>query len=65
MSYKITIEVETGNAAFEGDNEGHEVRRILEIAAKRFGVMGILQCNGTPLADINGNRVGQIKVESI
>lgn len=65
MSYKITIEIETGNAAFEGDLEGPEVASILEIAARRFKVMGAMQCDGTPLADSNGNRVGVIKVQPI
>lgn len=54
-TYVVTID--TGNAAFEDENEGHEVARILEGLA--------MQCRAsdeaiqTRLYDYNGNTVGR------
>jgi len=64
---KITIEIDTGNAAFHeesGGGYGEEVARILEEAAERFRESG--RPNGPTrfaVRDINGNRVGQVVIE--
>jgi hypothetical protein len=67
MSHKITITLETGNAAF-GDvdfeaDETFEVGRILSEYAKRLmdGELNI-HTMGLKLYDINGNPVGQVQV---
>lgn len=65
MSHKIVIELETGNAAFEGfeADETFEIGRILSEYAKRLmdGEMNI-HTMGVKLYDINGNPVGLVKV---
>jgi hypothetical protein len=58
---KITIEIETGNAAF-GDDPGEEIARILgEIGDKL--VEGRPAGSIPPLFDWNGQRVGTVTVE--
>jgi hypothetical protein len=64
MSHKITITIETGNAAFDGDDEVTEVRRILEEVALRIERTGVSNADGQALVDLNGNTVGVIKVET-
>ena len=59
MAEKITITIETGNAAFEGDS-GHEVARILRKLANEFENYGRV-LYGRPLFDHNGNKVGSVK----
>jgi hypothetical protein len=59
MTEKITISIETGNAAFEGDS-GYEVARILRKLADEFENYGRSQFSG--LYDHNGNKVGIVKV---
>lgn len=57
---RITITIETGNAAFE-DAPASEIARILR------GLADKLESNGTPperLRDANGNTCGIVKVES-
>lgn len=53
---KYTIEIDCGNAAFDDDNIGNELARILRKEADRLE----LECapRGAPLHDINGNKVG-------
>jgi len=54
----ITVIINTENAAFE---EVNEVSRILRFVAEEahFG-----QLYDRPLYDINGNKVGEVKVEN-
>lgn len=56
---KITITIQTGNAAFEDGNSGSEVARILRKYADRIEHDEPDRCN---LLDVNGNTVGQVKV---
>lgn len=56
---KVTIVIETTNAAFE-DAPSNEVARILKELASRFG-SGIVP---ETLRDFNGNKVGTVKVKS-
>ena len=67
MSYKITIEIETGNDAFQGfqADEGFEVASILRDKAHAFENMTscLEDLGGTPILDINGNTVGKITVK--
>jgi hypothetical protein len=65
---KITITINTDNAAFDLDNaalqqEGSmlEVARILETLARRFSA-GNWPMEG-PIRDINGNTVGDVRIE--
>ena len=56
---KLNLSIDTTNAAFDGDDRGPELARILrELADRledgRFGPMD----TAAPLRDINGNRVG-------
>ena len=55
----LTIEIETGNAAFADGNEAAELARILREAAQRIEH----GCTGFPLRDNNGNRVGYCEYE--
>lgn len=59
MIDRLSIEISTGNAAFE-DDAGEECARILEgvAVALRRGT------RGAPLHDINGNRVGRFDLKS-
>jgi hypothetical protein len=60
MAEKITIEIETGNAAFDEGNSGYEVARILRKLADEFENYGRAQFSG--LYDYNGNKVGGVMV---
>jgi hypothetical protein len=51
---KLVIEIETGNSAFEDDEEG-EISRIIEVIAGK--VNG--GATGGSCFDFNGNKVGQ------
>lgn len=59
---RVTLTIDTGNAAFADEGEGAEVARILRGAALKFEQVG------TPIAftlrDLNGNTVGRVEVES-
>jgi hypothetical protein len=56
----ITIKIKTSNAAFEGENYGIEVARILRRLAIEFETT---DCETKPaIRDINGNTVGSCKV---
>ena len=62
MPHKVTIEIETGNAAFEGDEAG-EVGRILIEYGRRLMEGGVdLYPMSAKLYDINGNPVGGVSV---
>jgi len=61
MAEKITIVIETGNAAFD-DSPATEVGRILKDLADKFQYSGVVI--GT-LRDINGNRVGTVNIEQV
>jgi hypothetical protein len=60
------IYIETANAAFEDENKGPEIARILEVIAEKFasGTASIpvgkedTKVIGTPIRNINGNKVG-------
>lgn len=59
---RIAIEINTGNAAFEG-RENQETGRILgELVRKLFNDWPLRDIDENPLMDRNGNRVGSIKV---
>lgn len=59
---KITIKIDTANAAFDGDNEGAEVARILRNLAERLEGSGVLARSDTKfLHDLNGNSAGTYK----
>jgi hypothetical protein len=66
MTHKITIEIETGNDAFQGfqADEGFEVARILREKSHAFENMtaNLEDLDGTKVHDINGNPVGKITV---
>lgn len=52
---KVIIEVETTNAAFEGENFEYELRDVLS---------EILLIDGYKLTDSNGNTCGTLRVET-
>lgn len=54
----IAITIETGNAAFAGDNRGPEIARILRRLADEVGGKGGYE--GT-LRDCNGNVIGVVE----
>lgn len=65
MSQKITITIETGNAAFAND-AGWETARILRVLADQVEYHGILigvDGEACKLRDYNGNQVGVVTVE--
>lgn len=51
----MNLKFDTGNAAFDGDNEAHEIARILRLLAEK------VEAGATEgyVYDINGNRVGE------
>lgn len=53
---KITIEINTDNAAFE--DRGQEIHRLLSVVQSKI-IKGL--CGG-PLYDFNGNKVGKFEV---
>lgn len=60
---KITITIDTANAAFDGDRESRqpaEVARILAGVAQRFDSDGPYEGS---VFDLNGNTVGEVTVE--
>lgn len=64
---KLTLTIEMDNAAF-GDEPGPEAARILAWASKRLaedlrGWVGGNKLLYLPLRDLNGNTVGELKVE--
>ena len=60
MSERITIVIETGNAAFD-DAPASELANVLRAMADRMEVAGILPAP----KDSNGNVVGSVTVEQI
>lgn len=64
---KITIEIETGNAAFAGPSYhtpftvGVEAGRILQELGRKIERSGVPGHDELPLMDMNGNRVGQLR----
>lgn len=58
---KVTIEIDTDNAAFEDDNWGHEVSRILKTTAMKSLRYG-REISGVLLRDSNGNTVGSVTI---
>jgi hypothetical protein len=59
---RVTITLETGNAAFE-DAPATEIARILRAQADL--IEAGMATDETPLRDINGNRVGVCTIESV
>jgi len=57
----ITIDIDTGNAAFGSGNRGFEVARILQSAASRIADSAE-PTEPFPLLDVNGNKVGTFGV---
>ena len=62
---KVTIEITTDNAAFDGSSWGYEVKRILAEVSRLFETYPHADHHvGTmALGDVNGNRVGFFSVE--
>lgn len=63
MAEKISIEFETGNAAFEDNGPTEEIALILEHLAKKFREDGDL--DGHPVQDTNGNTVGRVTIRRV
>ena len=65
---KVTIKIAMDNAAFEEEHGCFELSRILKETADRCRCPGILsftageESSSIILRDINGNRVGELKV---
>lgn len=64
----VKIEIDSvGNAAFEGDDMGREIGRILNDLAHKISQTSRAELQGevlvVPLKDINGNRVGRAVFE--
>lgn len=63
---KLKIEIDCGNAAFEGNNCGSEVARILTKFANRIegteDYLMISTGDKMKLFDVNGNAVGLVTV---
>ena len=63
MTERLTLFIETGNAAFD-DNPATELARILRCYA--LGLEnGTADIDYFPLRDINGNKVGEAQINSI
>lgn len=63
----IRIQIDTDNAAFEGDNCGAEVARILQALARRidtYSADDFKPGDVTLLRDVNGNTVGRLEIRS-
>ena len=62
---RITITIETDNAAFEGDELGPETARILADVARKLEATPrrLFQSEAVKLRDINGNTVGMVRIE--
>ena len=58
---RVKIEVTMDNAAFESD-PGIELGRILRQAVRMMENEGVQACANSSLYDINGNKVGYVKV---
>lgn len=63
MSERITIEIETGGAAFD-DGAGAEAARILRKLAQRLESGDVLAGAGR-LFDLNGNACGRVTVAKV
>ena len=62
---KAVIEIEMDNAAFEDEQNTHEVCRILRKLAAKLELGGeLMEDDAETLHDINGNRVGFFEVYS-
>ena len=61
---RITITIETHNAAFD-DCEHGEIARILRHAAKRYADQSRDWRDDGALLDINGNRCGKVETVTI
>lgn len=54
----FSISIDTGNAAFDEDNHGPELARILHALADELAELGDLPSYHAALHDYNGNRCG-------
>lgn len=71
LPMRAIITIDMDGAAFEDDNAGPELARILRVAADaaeagQFNARSGLDYyyrDGLPLRDINGNRVGEMRIE--
>lgn len=62
---EITISIRCDNEAFEGENCGSEVARILRKLADAIDYdhrEGVAAIGNAPLMDVNGNTVGKVTV---
>lgn len=60
---KVLISIDCGNAAFDDGMEGVEVARILRELAEKVDERGMREGDVYPARDVNGNRVGELKVK--
>jgi hypothetical protein len=61
----VRIRINCDNAAFEDENCGSEIARILERLAEAiccWELSELKRIDGKPLIDINGNTVGRVEV---
>lgn len=62
----ISIEIECDNAAFDGENIGPEIARILQVLACKFQDASrqvLADRDGEGIIDYNGNRVGSLSYD--
>lgn len=67
MAYELKIVLSTDNAAFEGENLGPEIARILKSYAHAIKEVQDPETTWeleSKLRDINGNTVGSVRYES-
>ena len=57
----LSVNIETDNAAFEGDAKYHELPRILRKVADAIEGGSLL--GSTALLDVNGNSVGEVRYD--
>jgi hypothetical protein len=60
---RITMTLETSNAAFDYEGAASEIARIMREAAARIERDGMAHPAGIVLRDVNGNRCGLLTIE--
>lgn len=59
----LSIHIETVNAAFDDNQQGPELARILRGIADRLENLAPSDCADWTIYDINGNRVGRLYLD--